>query len=122
MREAAAHLVGEHDFTSFRAIACQAKSPVRTVYQLEVTRQGPFVYLDISANAFLHHMVRCIAGVLLSIGRGDRRPDWVREILRARDRTRGGVTAPAGGLYLVAVKFPTRYALPDRGWLPAYAG
>jgi tRNA pseudouridine38-40 synthase len=67
-------------------------------------------------------MVRCIAGVLLSIGRGDRRPDWVREILRARDRTRGGVTAPAGGLYLVAVKFPTRYALPDRGWLPAYAG
>ena len=120
MREASAHLVGEHDFTSFRAVACQAKSPVRTVYQLEITRQGSFVYLDICANAFLHHMVRCIAGVLLSIGRGDRRPDWAREILRAKDRTLGGVTAPAGGLYLVAVKYPSRYALPDRVWLPAY--
>jgi tRNA pseudouridine38-40 synthase len=121
MREAATHLVGEHDFTSFRAVACQAKSPVRTVYQLDITRQWPFVYLDISANAYLHHMVRCIAGVLLSIGRGDRSPGWSQEILRARDRTLGGVTAPAGGLYLVAVKYPNRYAVPDRGWLPAYA-
>ena len=120
MREAAAHLVGKHDFTSFRAVACQAKSPVRTVYQLEITRQGHFIYIDISANAFLHHMVRCIAGVLLSIGRGDRRPEWVQEILQARDRTRGGVTAPAGGLYLVAVRYPGRFAVPDSGWLPAY--
>ena len=120
MREAAAHLVGEHDFTSFRAVACQAKSPVRTVYQLDITRQGQFIYLDISANAFLHHMVRCIAGVLLNIGRGDQLPGWAREILRAKDRTQGGVTAPAGGLYLVAVKYPGRYAVPDRGWLPDY--
>ena len=120
MREAATHLTGEHDFTSFRAVACQAKSPVRTIYQLDVTRQGQFVYLDISANAFLHHMVRCIAGVLLSIGRGDRYPAWAREILDARDRTQGGVTAPASGLYLVAVRYPSRYGIPDHGWLPAF--
>ena len=121
MLTAARSLLGEHDFTSFRAVACQAHSPVRTIYHLELKRSGDFIYLDIKANAFLHHMVRCIAGVLLSIGRGDRSPGWAQEILRARDRTLGGVTAPAGGLYLVAVKYPNRYAVPDRGWLPAYA-
>ena len=120
MASAGRQLLGEHDFSAFRAAACQAKSPVRTIYELQVQRSGDFVYLDVRANAFLHHMVRCIAGVLLSIGRGDRRPDWVQEILQARDRTRGGVTAPAGGLYLVAVRYPGRFAVPDSGWLPAY--
>lgn len=121
MREAASYLVGEHDFTSFRAVACQAKSPVRTVYQLEVTRNGPFIYIDIIANAFLHHMVRCIAGVLLSVGRGGRQAGWVREILQVKDRASGGVTAPAAGLYLVAVRYPERFSVPSTGWLPAFS-
>ena len=120
MRAAAGHLLGEHDFTSFRAVACQARHPVRTVYTLEITRAGRFVYLDIEANAFLHHMVRCIAGVLLRIGRNDARPEWAGELLEIRDRTAGGVTAPAAGLYLVAIRYPTRYELPVSGWLPEF--
>jgi len=120
MREAAGYLLGEHDFTSFRAAACQARHPVRTIFTLDVTRSGRFIYLDVIANAFLHHMVRCIAGVLLSVGRTDAPPDWIRELLGARDRTAGGVTAPAAGLYLVAVRYPSRYQLPNSGWLPEY--
>jgi len=120
MREASGHLLGEHDFTSFRAVACQARHPVRTVYSLDITRIGRFIYLDIVANAFLQHMVRCIAGVLLSIGRDDAKPGWTRDLLELRDRTAGGVTAPAAGLYLVAVRYPSRYDLPVSGWLPEY--
>lgn len=120
MREAATRLLGEHDFTSFRAAACQAKTPVRTVYSLDITRTGRFIYLDIVANAFLHRMVRCIAGVLLGIGRGDASPDWVSDLLAARDRTAGGVTAPPGGLYLAAVGYPARFGLPQSGWLPEF--
>jgi tRNA pseudouridine38-40 synthase len=120
MREAACHLLGEHDFTSFRAVACQARRPVRTIYTLDITRTGRFIYLDIEANAFLHHMVRCIAGVLLRIGRDDASPEWARDLLEIRDRTAGGITAPASGLYLVAVRYPSRYDLPVSGWLPEY--
>jgi tRNA pseudouridine38-40 synthase len=120
MREAAAHLTGEHDFSSFRAAACQAKHPVRTIFQLEVSRSGRFIYIDIEANGFLHHMVRCIAGVLISVGCGDAAPGWVRQVLAAKSRMAGGVTAQAAGLYLVAVRYPGRYALPSRGWLPEY--
>jgi len=120
MRAAAGHLLGEHDFTSFRAVACQARHPVRTIYTLDITRTGRFIYLDIEANAFLHHMVRCVAGVLLRIGRDAAHPDWARELLEVRDRTAGGVTAPAAGLYLVAVRYPSRYDLPVSGWLPEY--
>ncbi|MEA2094280.1 MAG: tRNA pseudouridine(38-40) synthase TruA [Pseudomonadota bacterium] len=120
MRDAAAHLIGEHDFTSFRAAACQARNPVRTIYQLDVSRNGRFIYIDVLANAFLHHMVRCIAGILISAGRGDVLSGSVRDVLDARDRTAGGVTAPAAGLYLVAVKYPGRFDLPAGGWLPEY--
>jgi len=121
MAEGARHLLGEHDFSSFRAAACQAKHPVRTLYQLEVIRQGDFLYIDVVANAFLHHMVRCIAGVLIRVGRGEASPGWVAEVLAARDRTLSGVTAPAPGLYLVAVRYPDRFGLPAGGWLPCYA-
>jgi tRNA pseudouridine38-40 synthase len=120
MRQGAAHLVGEHDFSSFRAMACQAKSPVRTIRWLNVVRSGGYLYLDIEANAFLHHMVRNIAGVLMSVGRGEQEPGWVRDILDHRDRTRGGVTAPARGLYLVGVRFPERYGIEALGALPNY--
>ena len=120
MQEAANYLIGQHDFSSYRAAGCQAKSPVREIYRLDVIRQGDMIFLDIEANAFLHHMVRCIAGVLIAVGRGDQPPDWVSEVLAARDRTVSGVNAPPGGLYLVAVNYPTQYVLPAGGWLPVY--
>lgn len=115
MAEAASDLVGEHDFSSFRAIACQAKSPVRTVYYLDVDRQGQRISVRIGANAFLHHMVRNIAGVLIAIGEGRRPATWVRELLEVRDRTRGGVTAPPQGLYLVGVDYPEHFGIPPPG-------
>ncbi|HHJ14216.1 MAG TPA: tRNA pseudouridine(38-40) synthase TruA [Gammaproteobacteria bacterium] len=121
MRAGARHLLGEHDFSAYRATACQAHSPVRRVDRLELVRDGDFICLDIEANAFLHHMVRNIAGVLMAIGAGERAPDWSREILQGRDRARGGVTAPAAGLYLVGVRYPARFDLPRSGWLPRFA-
>ncbi len=113
MNAAAAHLLGEHDFSAYRACACQAKSPVRTVYRLEVRRRGDYVEMDVEANAFLHHMVRNIAGVLMAIGAGERPPHWSREVLARRDRTLGGVTAPPGGLYFMRVWYPQAYDLPQ---------
>lgn len=114
MREAAAHLVGTHDFTSFRAVQCQAKSPVKTVHHLEVIEHGRFIVIDVRANAFLHHMVRNFAGVLMTIGAGEREPGWVGEVLAARDRRSGGVTAHPYGLYLVQVQYPQEFELPQR--------
>jgi len=113
MQEAANHLVGEHDFDSYRAIGCQAKSPVRTVNYVNVTRQGEFVLIDIEANAFLHHMVRNIAGVLMDIGAGKEKPIWAKDILEKRDRTKGGVTAPPYGLYLTGVTYEDEFDLPQ---------
>jgi len=120
MVRAAACLIGEHDFTSFRAAACQARSPVRTIYRLDVGRSGDFIYIDVVANAFLHHMVRCIAGVLIAVGRGDCPAGWVAEVLAARDRTLAGVNAPPAGLYLVEVQYPEHFNLPSGRWLPVY--
>ena len=120
MQQGARQLIGEHDFSSFRAMACQAKSPVRTIYRLQLARCGDLIYLDIEANAFLHHMVRNIAGVLMSVGCGDRPVEWVDEVLQHRDRARGGVTAPAGGLYLVGVSSPPGYPLAAGGVVPVY--
>lgn len=114
MREAAALLVGTHDFTSFRAVQCQAKSPIKTVHHLNVIEHGRFIVLDVRANAFLHHMVRNFAGVLMTIGAGERPVEWVSEILAARDRRAGGVTAHPYGLYLVRVEYPEEFELPQR--------
>ncbi|WP_090309976.1 tRNA pseudouridine(38-40) synthase TruA [Pseudomonas linyingensis] len=114
MREAAQALVGTHDFSSFRALKCQAKSPIKTLHHLRVIEQGCFIVLDIRANAFLHHMVRNIAGVLMTIGAGEREPQWVAEILAARDRRSGGVTAHPYGLYLIEVEYPDEFSLPRR--------
>lgn len=118
--EATRYLIGEHDFSSFRAVACQAKHPVRIVHRLEVTRHGEFLYIDVVANGFLHHMVRNLAGVLMDIARGVHAPEWARAVLAARDRALGGVTAPPDGLYLVGVRYPERYALPDSVRLPQF--
>ncbi len=112
MAEAGEGLLGEHDFSSYRAYACQAKSAIRTIYRLEVARHGDYVIIDVEANAFLHHMVRNIAGVLMSIGAGERPPAWAAEVLARRDRQLGGVTAPPQGLYFVRVDYPQRYGLP----------
>ncbi|MDQ2694635.1 MAG: tRNA pseudouridine(38-40) synthase TruA [Pseudomonadota bacterium] len=114
MQAAGQALLGEHDFSAYRALQCQARHPVRTVHELTVVRREAFIILEVEANAFLHHMVRNIAGVLLAIGGGDRPPQWAREVLEARDRTRGGVTAPAAGLYLTAVRYPPAFGLPPR--------
>jgi tRNA pseudouridine38-40 synthase len=113
MREAGRALVGTHDFSSFRALGCQAKSPVRTLKYLELRRQGELIELAVGADGFLHHMVRNIAGVLMAIGRGDADVHWTSELLQLRDRTQGGVTAPAHGLYFRAVEYPARYQLPS---------
>jgi len=112
MARAGQSLVGEHDFSSYRAVGCQAKSPVRTIHSLEVSRRGQCVVIDVHANAFLHHMVRNIAGVLMAIGGGERPEQWAKEVLDYRDRTLGGVTAPPQGLYLVGVTYPAQYGLP----------
>jgi tRNA pseudouridine38-40 synthase len=121
MHAAGQYLVGEHDFSSFRTVACQARHAIRSIHRLKVWRKGDYLYLDIEANAFLHHMVRNIAGTLMAVGAGDRPMSWVPEILRARDRTAGGITAPAGGLYLVRVRYPDRYDVPLEGELPVFA-
>lgn len=112
MLAAASHLLGEHDFSSFRAYACQAHSPVRTLYELTVTRVGERIIIEVEANGFLHHMVRNIVGVLMTIGAGERDIDWIKDVLAARDRQLGGVTAPPQGLTLVSVGYPAEFGLP----------
>jgi tRNA pseudouridine38-40 synthase len=112
MQLAAKPLVGTHDFSSFRAVACQAKSPVRSLTRLELRRDGDMITIELTANAFLQHMVRNIAGVLITIGYGERPVGWALEVLEHRDRTLGGVTAQPQGLYLTAVGYPPEYELP----------
>lgn len=120
MAKAAMALVGEHDFTSYRAQACQAKSPVREIRKLEIARDGDIVIIEIEANAFLHHMVRNIAGVLMMIGMGKESVEWAKQVLDARDRTAGGVTAAPDGLYLIHISYPDKYPLPEnkaKNWI-----
>ena len=114
MQQAGNLLLGEHDFSSFRAAACQSKTPVKTMHRLKFTKQGDFIVLVIEANAFLHHMVRNIMGVLMSIGAGEQPVEWVTEVLLARDRRAGGVTTRPNGLYLTQVTYPDSFGLPQR--------
>lgn len=125
MQEAAIHLIGEHDFSSFRAQACQSRSPRRSMHFIHVYRESEEVVIELAANAFLHHMVRNIAGVLMEIGAGKRDPAWAKTVLEARDRNAAGITAPPDGLYLGGVFYPERFGIArhavfDR--LPANAG
>ena len=126
MSQAAAYWLGEHDFSTFRASGCQAKNPVRTINRFEVHASGGLVSLKVEANAFLQHMVRNFAGVLMEIGTGKREPEWAKEVLDEKDRECGGVTAPPDGLYLTAVDYPGEFALPQPGLFKpaflAYAG
>jgi tRNA pseudouridine38-40 synthase len=114
MAEAAQFFLGEHDFSSFRAIDCQSHSPLRRVDRFTVKRYGNLVVLDITANAFLHHMVRNLAGVLIAIGSARRDVIWAKEVLEAKERGKGAETAPPYGLYLLNVSYPERFQLPTR--------
>lgn len=118
MHAAAQALVGEHDFSAFRAVACQARHAVREVYRIDVARHGDQVWIDVEANAFLHHMVRNIAGTLLAVGSGEQAVEWPERLLAAGDRTRSGITAPAAGLYLTRVVYPPEYDVPSAGRWP----
>ncbi|EWH01166.1 tRNA pseudouridine(38-40) synthase TruA [Halomonas sp. BC04] len=112
MHRAAQTLVGEHDFSSFRAAGCQSRTPWRKVHFIEVHRHGPFVVVDIQGNAFLHHMIRNIAGALVTVGRGERGDDYLAELLALKDRTLGDVTAPACGLHFVDSLYDEVWGLP----------
>jgi len=112
MNDAASSLIGEHDFSAFRAASCQANTPYRCVTRCEVTRQGDLVIVDVCANAFLHHMVRNIVGSLLAVGCESQSVDWFRSVLATQDRTLAAETAPPDGLYLTAVHYPDTFGLP----------
>lgn len=112
MHSAAQHLLGEHDFSAFRTIACQSRTPFRNVHALCVTRSEDRVDIDIEANAFLHHMVRNIVGSLLPIGRGERPVEWIAQLLAGRDRSVAGPTALAAGLCFIAPRYPAAPGLP----------
>jgi tRNA pseudouridine38-40 synthase len=121
MHEAAQILVGEHDFAAFRAAECQSRSSVRRLSAITAVRRDGVVAITVRANAFLHHMVRNIAGALIAIGTGDRSASWLGSVLGGRDRHQGGVTAPAHGLYLTAVEYPAEFGLPTDSaaeWMP----
>ncbi len=111
MHQAAQVLLGENDFTSFRSVECQSKTPMRNIHQLQVSRNGELVMIDITANAFLHHMVRNIAGVLIAVGSGKHPVSWVDGVLKAKDRRLGAETAPSYGLYLVNVAYPQEFVV-----------
>lgn len=121
MHQAARVLLGEHDFSSFRAAECQARHPRRTLYRLDITAHGPFIHFDVEADGFLHHMVRILAGCLMDVGHGERPPEWIAELLEQRDRTAGGVTAPPDGLYLMRVNYPDECGIPPPPWTPDYS-
>lgn len=115
MRTAAGYLLGEHDFSAFRASECQAKSPIRTLSRLDIGVEGDLLVFDLEANAFLHHMVRNIVGALVYVGNGRQPPSWLGELLVGRDRSKAAPTFDAAGLYLAGVKYDPRWSLPPTG-------
>jgi tRNA pseudouridine38-40 synthase len=112
MHSEAQSLLGERDFSAFRAASCQSHTAMRNIHFVDVRRWQDFVVIDIQGNAFLHHMVRNIAGVLIAVGSAEKPAGWTAEVLESCDRTQGGVTAKPDGLYLVDVIYPEKYALP----------
>jgi tRNA pseudouridine38-40 synthase len=112
MHKAGQYLLGENDFSSFRAAGCQSNSPMRNLSELSVLRAGHLLVIEVRANAFLHHMVRNIAGTLMDVGSGRRDPEWVAQLLAAKDRSLASPTAPPYGLYLVQVEYPEHFGIP----------
>lgn len=113
MHEAAQVLIGEHDFSSFRSAECQANHAVRLLKRITVSRQQDRVTVEVTANGFLHNMVRILTGCLLAIGRGERPTDWMASLLAGRDRTAAGVTAPPHGLCFLQPTYPAEFGVPD---------
>jgi tRNA pseudouridine38-40 synthase len=113
MKSGAAILVGEHDFSSFRAAKCDAKSPIKKVHYIHITQHKKFIFIEIKANAFLHHMVRNIVGTLFTIGSAVQPPEWMHQVLMTKDRQAAAVTAPAAGLYFLKVDYPEVYQFPN---------
>jgi tRNA pseudouridine38-40 synthase len=122
MRAAAALLLGRHDFTSFRAAECQARSPVKTVRRIDISRRAAYWRFDFEADAFLHHMIRNIMGCLIAIGQGNHPPAWMSEVLAARSRDAAAPTFPPDGLYFLGPVYPPEWNLPSRtaayDWIP----
>jgi tRNA pseudouridine38-40 synthase len=122
MREAISHLVGEHDFSSFRAAQCQAKTPVKTLTRIEVSQRAGYWRFEFEANAFLHHMIRNIMGCLVTIGQGQQPPGWMAEVRDARRRDVAAPTFSPDGLYFLGPRYEALYGLPERtaayDWLP----
>ena len=122
MQAAAAHLLGEHDFSSFRASSCQALSPVKRLTQIDIHQHGPYWRFEFEGNAFLHHMIRNIMGCLVTIGQGVESPDWMREVLQARSRKAAAPTFSPDGLYFKGPVYDAHWGLPEAtpafDWLP----
>jgi tRNA pseudouridine38-40 synthase len=122
MQAAAALLLGEHDFTSFRASQCQARTPVKTMRRIDITRRGAYWRFEFEADAFLHHMIRNLMGCLLVVGKGDRPVEWMAEVLAARDRRVAAPTFSPDGLYFLGPRYEDHWGLPERtvayDWLP----
>jgi tRNA pseudouridine38-40 synthase len=114
MNEAAQKLLGKHDFSAFRSAGCSAQHAIREVTAITVVRHGDVIDIDITANAFLYHMVRNIVGSLISVGLGEQTVEWFDKIFAGRDRALAGVTAESQGLYFMNVRYDPKYALPDR--------
>lgn len=113
MRAAASFLLGEHDFSALRAAECQAKSPVKNLAQLDIERQGDNIVFDLSANAFLHHMVRNIVGCLVYVGKGKHPPQWMQQVLQGRERSHAAPTFAPDGLYLRRISYDAKWGLPQ---------
>ena len=121
MNRAAALLIGQHDFSAFRAAACQAKSPSKDLRRIQVERRGDYLLCDFLADGFLHHMVRNLMGCLIQVGAGYQTPEWVQTVLQSRDRSLAAPTFDAAGLYLTHIRYPAHFALPETSdrWLYA---
>lgn len=120
MQAASACLLGEQNFNAFRSSQCQANNPNRCIETLQFTRQGPFLVMEIKANAFLHHMVRNIVGSLMEVGRGAKPVEWVAEVLAGQDRKKAAATAPPWGLYFVRAHYPGEFELPQKALGPLF--
>lgn len=120
MEQAVVHLLGEHDFTSFRASACQALSPVKTLECISITQRGAYWHFEFEANAFLHHMIRNLMACLISVGQHNRPPDWIKDVLLARDRNAAAPTFSPEGLYFLGPRYAPHWGLPDH--TPLYDG
>jgi tRNA pseudouridine38-40 synthase len=122
MQAAAALLLGEHDFSSFRAAQCQAKSPIKTISRIDISQRAGYWRFEFEANAFLHHMIRNIMGCLMAVGQGTQAPEWITQVLAAKRRDAAAPTFSPDGLYFLGPRYEDRYGLPERtaayDWLP----